>query len=88
MRKAFVENFIKRGELGGACCAYHRGKKVVDLWGGLRNKQTGESWEQDTMVVVHSASKGLAAPRSGGDSPDCISLRSRRAAVSCAHSKG
>ena len=48
-------------ELGGACCAYHRGEKVVDLWGGVRNKQTGEPWEQDTMVIVHSATKGLAA---------------------------
>src|SRR5689334_5698131 len=33
----------------------------VDLWGGIRNKQTGEPWERDTMVVVHSATKGLAA---------------------------
>ena len=47
--------------MGGACCAYHRGEKVVDLWGGIRNKRTGEPWEQDTMVVVHSATKGLAA---------------------------
>jgi len=35
--------------------------KVVDLWGGTRNKETGEPWEYDTMVVVHSATKGLAA---------------------------
>ena len=41
--------------------SYHHGEKVVDLWGGIRNKQTGEPWEQDTMVVVHSATKGLAA---------------------------
>ena len=61
VREAFVENFIRRRELGGACCAYHRGEKVVDLWGGIRNKQTGEPWERDTMVVVHSATKGLAA---------------------------
>jgi CubicO group peptidase (beta-lactamase class C family) len=61
MREAFTENFIRRGELGGACCAYRRGEKVVDLWGGIRNKQTGEPWERDTMVVVHSATKGLAA---------------------------
>ena len=51
----------RRHELGGACCAYHRGEKVVDLWGGIRNKQTGEPWERDTMVIVHSATKGLAA---------------------------
>lgn len=58
---AFEENFARRGELGGACCAYHRGEKVVDLWGGVRNKVTREPWERDTMVVVHSATKGLAA---------------------------
>jgi CubicO group peptidase (beta-lactamase class C family) len=61
VRDVFAENFTRRRELGGACCAYHRGEKVVDLWGGIRNKQTGEPWERDTMVVVHSASKGLAA---------------------------
>lgn len=61
VREAFARNFSHRGELGGACCVYLRGRKVVDLWGGLRNKQTGEPWERDTMVVVHSASKGLAA---------------------------
>ena len=61
VREAFAENFAGRRELGGACCAYHRGEKVVDLWGGIRNKQTGEPWEQDTMVIVYSATKGLAA---------------------------
>lgn len=33
----------------------------MDLWGGLRNRHTGEPWQRDTMVVVHSATKGLAA---------------------------
>src|SRR5688572_9531844 len=58
---AFAENFARRREVGGACSVYHRGAHVVDLWGGIRNKRTGEPWEQDTMVVVHSATKGLAA---------------------------
>ena len=61
VREAFEENFARRHELGGACCVYVHGEKVVDLWGGVRNKQTGEPWEADTMVVVHSATKGLAA---------------------------
>ena len=61
VRDAFVENFARRRELGGACCVYHLGQKVVDLWGGVRNKETREPWEEDTMVVVHSATKGLAA---------------------------
>jgi CubicO group peptidase (beta-lactamase class C family) len=61
VREAFADNFARRGELGGACCAYYRGEKVVDLWGGIRNKETGEPWERDTMVLVWSASKGLSA---------------------------
>src|SRR5262245_26406633 len=61
VREEFADNFTRRGELGGACCAYDRGEKVVDLWGGIRNKETGDPWERDTMVIVYSASKGLAA---------------------------
>ena len=61
VRQAFAENFTRRHELGGACCVYHRGEKVVDLWGGVRNKATGEPWEEDSMVLVWSATKGLAA---------------------------
>lgn len=61
VREAFSDNFTRREELGGACCVYHRGQKVVDLWGGIRNRQSGEPWEADTMVLVYSATKGLAA---------------------------
>jgi CubicO group peptidase (beta-lactamase class C family) len=61
VRDAFADNFVRRRELGGACCAYFQGEKVVDLWGGIRNTHTREPWERDTMVVVHSATKGLAA---------------------------
>ena len=61
VRHAFADNFARRHELGGACAAFWRGTKVVDLWGGIRNKATGEPWEQDTMVIVYSATKGLAA---------------------------
>src|SRR5687767_2037060 len=61
VREAFADNFARRHELGGACCAYVHGEKVVDLWGGIRNKRTGEPWERDTMVLVYSATKGLAA---------------------------
>jgi CubicO group peptidase (beta-lactamase class C family) len=61
VRDAFAENFSRRNELGGACCVYHRGEKVVDLWGGVRNKATGEPWQGDTMVLVYSTTKGLAA---------------------------
>ena len=61
VKDAFAENFTKRHELGGAVSVYRHGEKVVDLWGGIRDRQTGAPWEQNTMVVVHSATKGLAA---------------------------
>src|SRR5262245_40151266 len=61
VRDAFADNFIHHHELGGACCVYYKGQKTVDLGGGVRNKQTREPWEEDTMVVIHSATKGFAA---------------------------
>ena len=60
VKYAFIKNFERRNELGAACCIYHRGKKVVDLWGGIRNESTGEPWKEDTMVIVFSTTKGLA----------------------------
>jgi CubicO group peptidase (beta-lactamase class C family) len=61
VRDVFEENFTRRRELGGGCCACLSGEPVVDLWGGCRNRDTGEPWERDTMVIVYSATKGLAA---------------------------
>jgi CubicO group peptidase (beta-lactamase class C family) len=61
VREAFAENFTRRREIGAACCVYHKGEKVVDLWGGIRNTATGEPWERDTKALVYSATKGLAA---------------------------
>ena len=61
VREAFAENFSRRREIGAACCVYHKGERVVDLWGGVRNIATGETWEEDTMALVYSATKGPAA---------------------------
>jgi len=61
VHNAFAENFSRRHELGSACCIYYRGEKVVDLWGGVRNKSTGDPWQEDTLVLIWSATKGLAA---------------------------
>jgi CubicO group peptidase (beta-lactamase class C family) len=61
VRAVFGDNFTKRREIGGACCAYRHDEKVVDLWGGVRNAKTGEPWDADTMVLIYSATKGLSA---------------------------
>lgn len=61
VREAFAENFAKRREVGAAFCVYYKGEKVVDLWGGVRDVKTSEPWEENTMALFYSATKGLAA---------------------------
>ena len=61
VRTEFERNFTERGEIGAAVAAYRRGEKVVDLWGGRRAPGSDAPWNEDTMVVVNSITKGLAA---------------------------
>jgi CubicO group peptidase (beta-lactamase class C family) len=61
VRAEFERNFAERGEIGAAVAAYWRGEKVVDLWGGRRTPDGDAPWNEDTMVVVMSITKGLSA---------------------------
>jgi CubicO group peptidase (beta-lactamase class C family) len=61
VRAEFERNFAERGEIGAAVSAYWRGEKVVDLWGGRRSPESDEPWEEDTMAVVCSTTKGVSA---------------------------
>jgi CubicO group peptidase (beta-lactamase class C family) len=61
VRAEFSRNFASRGEIGAAVAAYWRGEKVVDLWGGRRTPEGDDPWNEDTMVVVMSTTKGLSA---------------------------
>ena len=61
VREEFARNFADRGEVGAACAVWRRGEKVVDLWGGLRDRASLAPWEEDTLVLVFSTTKGLAA---------------------------
>lgn len=61
VRAEFERNFTDRGEIGAAVAAYWRGEKVVDLWGGRRTPNGNEPWNEDTMVVVNSTTKGMSA---------------------------
>jgi CubicO group peptidase (beta-lactamase class C family) len=58
---AFRRNFAERGEIGAACAVFQNGRKVVDLWGGYRNGETREPWQDDTLVTVFSSTKGVAS---------------------------
>lgn len=61
VREAFVRNFTERGDLGAALCVYHRGRPVVDLWGGVVSRETQRPWRRDTLSIVFSATKGVTA---------------------------
>jgi hypothetical protein len=50
MRVAFLENFSHRRESGATCGVYRKGEKSRRPVGGIRNKATGEPWEEDTML--------------------------------------
>ncbi|MFI7403376.1 serine hydrolase domain-containing protein [Streptomyces sp. NPDC049541] len=61
VREAFVRNFEVLGERGAAVTVYRDGRKVVDLWGGTKDVDGTEPWQQGTAQVVRSATKGVAA---------------------------
>ncbi|WP_405393191.1 beta-lactamase family protein [Streptomyces sp. NBC_01102] len=61
VRDAFVRNFEQRGERGAAVTVYRHGRKVVDLWAGTRDVDGTEPWAVDTVQIVRSAGKGIAA---------------------------
>jgi CubicO group peptidase (beta-lactamase class C family) len=60
VRTAFEANFAERGERGAALTVFHRGRKVVDIWGGSRNA-AGDPWQEDTVALWMSTTKGVTA---------------------------
>jgi CubicO group peptidase (beta-lactamase class C family) len=61
VRDAFARNFSEHGEVGAACCVYRHGEPVVDLWGGLADRDTARPWQRDTLAIVFSTTKGITA---------------------------
>lgn len=61
VRAAFAANFESHGEIGASFCLYHRGERVVDLWGGVADPSTGRPYEEDTCQLVFSTTKGVVA---------------------------
>lgn len=53
-----LETLLRKGPGGAAVCVYHRGRCVVDLWGGVKD-ESGAPWLRDTMCVSYSTTKGV-----------------------------
>jgi CubicO group peptidase (beta-lactamase class C family) len=45
---------------GAALTVYHRGRCVVDIWGGIKD-EGGAPWQRDTMAVSYSTTKGVVS---------------------------
>jgi CubicO group peptidase (beta-lactamase class C family) len=58
---AFRANFAGHGEVGAACSVYLDGRSVVDLWGGAADAAGDRPWQEDTLQLVFSATKGVTA---------------------------
>jgi CubicO group peptidase (beta-lactamase class C family) len=61
VREVFEASLHDGTELGAAVAVTIDGRPVVDLWGGLAEKDTARPWERDTLVNVFSTTKGLTA---------------------------
>lgn len=59
--RQFAAQLLTGQEFGAAFTVYHRGKCVIDLWGGLADIEEERPWEYDTRIVLFSVSKGLTA---------------------------
>jgi CubicO group peptidase (beta-lactamase class C family) len=57
----FRRNFAERGELGASVAVTLGGQTVVDLWGGYADADRSRQWEEDTICVTFSCTKGAVA---------------------------
>ena len=58
VKKIFEDYFLKHEEIGASFAIYKEGKPLIDLYGGFKNKNN-ENWEENTIVNVFSATKGI-----------------------------
>jgi CubicO group peptidase (beta-lactamase class C family) len=58
---AFVNNFEQNNEVGASVALMVDGTPVVDLWGGRKSTRDESPWNEDTISVVFSSTKGLVA---------------------------
>ena len=57
----FRENFSRFGELGAAVSIWQNGEPMFDLHGGFRERKREQSWNDDTIALVWSATKGIGS---------------------------
>ncbi len=57
---SLIRQIPRHQHAGAAVCVYHRGSKVVDIWGGIRDS-AGRPWRADTTAPSFSTTKGVVS---------------------------
>ena len=58
---AFRASVATSNATGGNVAVYHRGRPVVNLWGGISDVRTGAPWTGNTLATYFSCTKGMTA---------------------------
>ncbi|MGE0327539.1 MAG: serine hydrolase domain-containing protein [Polyangiaceae bacterium] len=61
VKAAFEASFREGTEWGAGLSVTHQGRNVVDLWGGVRDRERQIPWQPDTLSTGFSSTKGLVA---------------------------
>ena len=61
VRDAFAYNLADTEEVGAATAVYHRGRQVVSLWGGSFDQALTQPYDEQTLQLVFSTTKGITA---------------------------
>ncbi|XP_048763866.2 uncharacterized protein LOC125671923 isoform X2 [Ostrea edulis] len=57
----FRENIETNQEKAACFSAYYKGNLVVDLWGGYADIETAQTWQENTLSIMFSSTKGVTA---------------------------
>ncbi|CAF0874330.1 unnamed protein product [Rotaria sp. Silwood1] len=57
----FKDNFIQDRDLGASVAVYHQGQLAFELWGGWFDQSKIKPYDNNTLQVVFSSTKGLVA---------------------------
>lgn len=58
---AFRHTLDDDGRTGASLAVWVDGEPVVEIWGGTSDRRRDRSWSRDTLSVIFSCTKGLAA---------------------------
>jgi CubicO group peptidase (beta-lactamase class C family) len=61
VKAAFEKNFELGEDVGASAAVYHRGHKVVDIWGGSFDETGDRPYDDSTLQLVFSTTKGVVA---------------------------